>query len=284
MGCSNSKKLEDDELILIKNEKEDLISQLELIKKESILLSKKFLTNDNEIFKIGNRKIDELDNLIDIYNKPNKPNKKSKNILLNLENIKKDKLDEDIFNQLKEYKKTLEDSSKIFEDLILTCGKKIKEFKTSFEDIKNEITHVNQKYKEVLKILIQPFSYIIEEFDIKKFKNKKFKDYDMLKECRKLIDQLQKDFKYYVSLLKGFNNDIIHYNNTFLEMDDHLYNLIKNEIFEKIKEIITLLNEGIILIEEKSKRINTFNNDIKTKKISNKEYQKFVDIIKDEVL
>ena len=60
--------------------------------------------------------------------------------------------------------------------------------------------------------------------------------------------------------------------------------MIKNNLVIKIKKIFTLINEGIILIDEKTERINTFNKDIKTKKISTKEHKKFVDDIKEEVL
>ena len=281
-SSSNNKNLQKNKLI--KYSKEILIFELEQIKNKSISLTKKFLENDDQLFKIGNGKIDELENLIDICNKPINPNKENKNLLLDLDNIKKDKLDKDIFSQLKEYRKTLEDSRKIFEELMLTCGKKMKEIKTSFEDIKTEINNTNKKYKEALKILLKPLFYINEEFDIKKFRNKKFKDVDMLDQCKFLIDLLQKDFKIYVSLINRFNNKISCYNDFFIGMNDDLYDLIKNKLFIKIKEIFTLINEGIILIDEKSERINTFNKDIKTKKISNKEHKKFVDDIKDEVL
>jgi hypothetical protein len=171
-SSSNNKKLQDNRFI--NSSKKALIFILKQTKNKSISLTKEFLENDDQIFKIANGKIDELDNLIDICNKPNNPNKENKNLSLDLDNIKKDKLDKDIFNQLKEYKKTLEDSYIIFEELLLTCGKKMKEIKTSFEDIKTEISNTNKKYKEVLKILLKPLSYINEEFDINKFGNKKF--------------------------------------------------------------------------------------------------------------
>ena len=280
-SSSNSKKLQDNRFI--NSTKKALIFILKQTKNKSISLTKNFLENDDQIFKIANGKIDELDNLIDICNKPNNPNKENKNLSLDLDNIKKDKLDKDIFNQLKEYKKTLEDSYIIFEELLLTCGKKMKEIKTSFEDIKTEISNTNKKYKEVLKILLKPLSYINEEFDINKFGNKKFKETD-IDECIFLIQQLQEDFDCYVSLIKGFINNILYHNNMFIDLNDDFYDLIKNKLFVKIKEILALINEGIILIEKKLERINTFNNDIKTKKISTKEHQKFVDNIKDEVL
>jgi hypothetical protein len=280
-SSSNNKKMQDNRFI--NSSKKALIFILEQTKNKSISLTKNFLENDDQIFKIANGKIDELDNLIDICNKPNNPNKENKNLSLDLDNIKKDKLDKDIFNQLKEYKKTLEDSYIIFEELLLTCGKKMKEIKTSFEDIKTEISNTNKKYKEVLKILLKPLSYINEEFDIKKFGNKKFKETD-IDECIFLIEQLQEDFDYYVSLIKGFNSKILFHNNMFIDFNDDFYDLIKNKLFVKIKEILALINEGIILIEEKLERINTFNNDIKIKKISTKQHQKFVDNIKDEVL
>ena len=280
-SSSNNKKLQDNRFI--NSSKKALIFILKQTKNKSISLTKEFLENDDQIFKIANGKIDELDNLIDICNKPNNPNKENKNLSLDLDNIKKDKLDKVIFNQLKEYKKTLEDSYIIFEELLLTCGKKMKEIKTSFEDIKTEISNTNKKYKEVLKILLKPLSYINEEFDINKFGNKKFKETD-IDECIFLIQQLQEDFDDYVSLIKGFNSKILFHNNMFIDLNDDFYDLIKNKLFVKIKEILALINEGIILIEEKLERINTFNNDIKTKKISTKEHQKFVDNIKDEVL
>jgi len=281
-SSSNNKNLLDNKFI--ENRKEILIFQLEQIKNESISLTKKFLENDDPLFKIGKGNIDELENLIDICNKPNNPNKENKNLSLDLDNIKKDKLDKDVFNQLIGYKKTLEDSLKIFEELMLTCGRKLKEIKTSFEDIKTEISNTNKKYKESLKILLKPLSYINEEFDIKKFRNKKFKDVDILDQCKSSIYLLQNDFKSYVSLINIFNSQILCQNDYFIGVNDDLYNLIKNKLVLKIKEIFTLINEGIILIDEKAERINTFNNDIKTKKISNKEYKKFVDDIKDEVL
>ena len=119
-SSSNNKNLLENEFI--KYRKENLIFQLEEIKNESISLTKKFLENDDQLFKIGKGNIDELENLIDICNKPNNQNKENKNLLLDIDNIKKDKLDKDVFNQLIGYKKTLEDSSKIFEELMLTCG------------------------------------------------------------------------------------------------------------------------------------------------------------------
>ena len=281
-SSSNNKNLQENKLI--EYSKEILIFQLVQIKNKSISLTKKFLENDDQFFKIGKGKIDELEKLIDICNKPINPNKENKYLSLDLDNIKKDKLDKEIFSQLKEYRKTFEDSRKIFEELMLSCGKKMKEIKTSFEDIKTEISNTNKKYKEALKILLKPLFYINEEFDIKKFRNKKFKDVDMLDQCKFLIYLLQKDFKIYVLLINGFNKEILVHNDLFIGTNDNLYDLIKNNLVIKIKKIFTLINEGIILIDEKTERINTFNKDIKTKKISSKEHTKFVDDIKEEVL
>lgn len=213
-SSSNNKNLQENKLI--EYSKEILIFQLEQIKNKSISLTKKFLENDDQFFKIGKGKIDELENLIDICSKPINPNKENKNLSLDIDNIKKDKLDKELFSQLKEYRKTLEDSRKIFEELMLTCGKKMKEIKTTFGDIKTEISNTNKKYKEALKILLKPLFYINEEFDIKKFRNKKFKDVDMLDQCKFLIYLLQKDFKIYVLLINGFNNKISYHNYLFI--------------------------------------------------------------------
>ena len=117
MGTSSTKKLQENELII---EKEELIIQLDQIKSESIILQKKLLQNDN--LKVGNRKIEELENLREIYN-----NSKILSVSLdNLKNAQKYKIDNNIIYQLNEYKKTIEDSIKSFNELMHTCGEKMK--------------------------------------------------------------------------------------------------------------------------------------------------------------
>ena len=61
--------------------------------------------------------------------------------------------------------------------------------------------------------------------------------------------------KNYYTLVDGYNYDIKYNNNFFIEIDHNVYELIKNKMFEKIKENLTLLNEGIILISQISNRI-----------------------------
>lgn len=255
MGTSNSLNClnieEDTKNEVIEIPKEDELYPLWDLRKESIQLLNEIFSNDKkivEILEIKNGKMLELE-----YEDISHETKKEiKNFSIDLKNIRKDKINEDIFNQLNKYKKLNADFIKFFQELIFTLEKKSKEIKVSLEDIETEAEETYKKCKEIWEYLSQYLNYIIKGIEIRKFKQKYIEErinLYLFRTTENLLYDLFKGFKEVLMDDISIIEDIINIRNS-------VYSLLKNKILEKLKEIIFIINEGMTFISQISEKIN----------------------------
>jgi hypothetical protein len=255
MGTSNSLNClnieEDTKNEVIEIPKEDELYPLWDLRKESIQLLNEIFSNDKkivEILEIKNGKMLELE-----YEDISHETKKEiKNFSIDLKNIRKDKINEDILNQLNKYKKLNADFIKFFQELIFTLEKKSKEIKVSLEDIETEAEETYKKCKEIWEYLSQYLNYIIKGIEIRKFKQKYIEErinLYLFRTTENLLYDLFKGFKEVLMDDISIIEDIINIRNS-------VYSLLKNKILEKLKETIFIINEGMTFISQISEKIN----------------------------
>ena len=255
MGTSNSLNClnieEDTKNEVIEIPKEDELYPLWDLRKESIQLLNEIFSNDKkivEILEIKNGKMLELE-----YEDISHETKKEiKNFSIDLKNIRKDKINEDILNQLNKYKKLNADFIKFFQELIFTLEKKSKEIKVSLEDIETEAEETYKKCKEIWEYLSQYLNYIIKGIEIRKFKQKYIEErinLYLFRTTENLLYDLFKGFKEVLMDDISIIEDIINIRNS-------VCSLLKNKILEKLKETIFIINEGMTFISQISEKIN----------------------------
>ena len=271
MGTSNSLNClnieeEDSKNEVIEIPKEDELYPLNHLRNESIKLINEMFSNEKitEILEIKNGKMDGLE-----YNDiSNETGKEIKNLSIDLKKIKKDKINEDILNQLNKYKKLYEDSNKTCQELIVSLEKKSKVIKAPLEDIEKEAEETYKKCRDVWEYLSKYLNYIIKGIEIKKFKYKYLEDsssFYIFRSTENLLYTLFKGFKEFLMEDISLIEDI-------MKTRNNTYALLKSKTLEKLKEVISILNEGITFISEISEKINKSKN------------KKFFDEIKNELL
>lgn len=258
----------------------ELMNELAQIKNDAITLTNEVSANDDNIFKMIDKSIDGLECSLDVCNNPNREVQIpfTKIFSEHIECPETDKLLKKVVEEFNNYKQSFEQSSKEVLNLVETCRNKLKESKKPVEDIKNETDKSYIHYKEAIDILAHPLTHVIQGFDAEEFRKKDFKNKDVLKKFKQLLDELKSTFDKFNENLKGFNEDTLEIFNKITETDNSFSGFIEIKMLEKIKGIPSLLNDGIKILPETARRINKFYESIqKEKGDTTTKCQKFYD-------
>ena len=265
----------------------ELMNVIAQLKNETIKLTKEISSNDDQVINMVNNSIDGLECSLDVCNNPNREVQIpfTKIYTENLNYSETDKLMVKVADRFYGYKKSFEDSSQKVSEMVTNCRKKISGIKKPVEDIKVETENSYTKFKEAIDILLKPLTCVVEGFDVEMLRKKELKDKDKLKRLKELLDELKTTVEKYNTSLNGFNKDTLNLFQNVTQTDDAFSGFVETKMLQKVKEIPVLLNEGISLLPDVSRRINKFNENIKKEKGDTTEKkQDFYDKILTEVL
>ena len=265
----------------------ELMNVIAQLKNETIKLTKEISSNDDQVINMVNNSIDGLECSLDVCNNPNREIQIpfTKIYTENLNYSETDKLMVKVADRFYGYKKSFEDSSQKVSEMVTNCRKKISGIKKPVEDIKVETENSYTKFKEAIDILLKPLTCVVEGFDVEMLRKKELKDKDKLKRLKELLDELKATVEKYNTSLNGFNKDTLNLFQNVTQTDDAFSGFVETKMLQKVKEIPVLLNEGISLLPDVSRRINKFNENIKKEKGDTTEKkQDFYDKILIEVL
>ena len=265
----------------------ELMNVIAQLKNETIKLTKEISSNDDQVINMVNNSIDGLECSLDVCNNPNREIQIpfTKIYTENLNYSETDKLMVKVADRFYGYKKSFEDSSQKVSEMVTNCRKKISGIKKPVEDIKVETENSYTKFKEAIDILLKPLTCVVEGFDVEMLRKKELKDKDKLKRLKELLDELKTTVEKYNTSLNGFNKDTLNLFQNVTQTDDAFSGFVETKMLQKVKEIPVLLNEGISLLPDVSRRINKFNENIKKEKGDTTEKkQDFYDKILTEVL
>ena len=265
----------------------ELMNVIAQLKNETIKLTKEISSNDDQVINMVNNSIDGLECSLDVCNNPNREIQIpfTKIYTENLNYSETDKLMVKVADRFYGYKKSFEDSSQKVSEMVTNCRKKISGIKKPVEDIKVETENSYTKFKEAIDILLKPLTCVVEGFDVEMLRKKELKDKDKLKRLKELLDELKATVEKYNTSLNGFNKDTLNLFQNVTQTDDAFSGFVETKMLQKVKEIPVLLNEGISLLPDVSRRINKFNENIKKEKGDTTEKkQDFYDKILTEVL
>ena len=265
----------------------ELMNVIAQLKNETIKLTKEISSNDDQVINMVNNSIDGLECSLDVCNNPNREIQIpfTKIYTENLNYSETDKLMVKVADRFYGYKKSFEDSSQKVSEMVTNCRKKISGIKKPVEDIKVETENSYTKFKEAIDILLKPLTCVVEGFDVEMLRKKELKDKDKLKRLKELLDELKTTVEKYNTSLNGFNKDTLNLFQNVTQTDDAFSGFVETKMLQKVKEIPVLLNEGISLLPDVSRRINKFNENIKKEKGDTTEKkQDFYDKILIEVL
>ena len=265
----------------------ELMNVIAQLKNETIKLTKEISSNDDQVINMVNNSIDGLECSLDVCNNPNREVQIpfTKIYTENLNYSETDKLMVKVADRFYGYKKSFEDSSQKVSEMVTNCRKKISGIKKPVEDIKVETENSYTKFKEAIDILLKPLTCVVEGFDVEMLRKKELKDKDKLKRLKELLDELKTTVEKYNTSLNGFNKDTLNLFQNVTQTDDAFSGFVETKMLQKVKEIPVLLNEGISLLPDVSRRINKFNENIKKEKgDSTEKKQDFYDKILTEVL
>ena len=265
----------------------ELMNVIAQLKNETIKLTKEISSNDDQVINMVNNSIDGLECSLDVCNNPNREVQIpfTKIYTENLNYSETDQLMVKVADRFYGYKKSFEDSSQKVSEMVTNCRKKISGIKKPVEDIKVETENSYTKFKEAIDILLKPLTCVVEGFDVEMLRKKELKDKDKLKRLKELLDELKTTVEKYNTSLNGFNKDTLNLFQNVTQTDDAFSGFVETKMLQKVKEIPVLLNEGISLLPDVSRRINKFNENIKKEKGDTTEKkQDFYDKILTEVL
>ena len=265
----------------------ELMNNLASLKNDVITLTNEVSTHDDSIYKMIDESIDGLECSIDVCSNPNREVQLpfTKIYTENIVCPEDDLLLKKVVDKFKGYKKSFEESSKKVTELINTCRKQLKDIKQPVEDIKNETDNSYTRYKEALNILAYPLTYVIKGFDADEFRQKEFKDSNILNKFKKLLEELNGTFDNFKKTLKEFNENTVTIFRNVTDTDKSFSTFIEEKMLSKIKEIPSLLYDGIKILPESSRKINKFYENIKKKGGDvTEESQKFYDEILNDIL
>ena len=265
----------------------ELMNVIAQLKNETIKLTKEISSNDDQVINMVNNSIDGLECSLDVCNNPNREVQIpfTKIYTENLNYSETDQLMVKVADRFYGYKKSFEDSSQKVSEMVTNCRKKISGIKKPVEDIKVETENSYTKFKEAIDILLKPLTCVVEGFDVEMLRKKELKDKDKLKRLKELLDELKTTVEKYNTSLNGFNKDTLNLFQNVTQTDDAFSGFVETKMLQKVKEIPVLLNEGISLLPDVSRRINKFNENIKKEEGDTTEKkQDFYDKILTEVL
>ena len=265
----------------------ELMNDLASLKNDVISLTNEISAHDDNIYKMIDESIDGLECSLDVCNNPNRevliPFTKIYSEYINCPTD--DQLLKKVIDEFNGYKKSFEESSQKVVDLVKTCREQLKGTKQPVEDIKNETDKSYTNYKEALNILAYPLTYVIKGFDAEEFRKKDFKDKNVLKKFKELLDELKTTFDKFKYTLKQFNEDTLSIFKNVTETDNSFSSFIEKKMLGKIKDIPMLLYEGVKILPETSRKINKFYENIQKKQgDTSEECQKFYDEVLNNLL
>ena len=245
----------------------ELMNDLATLKNQCITSTKQVSDNDEKIHEKIDKTLDNLECSLDVCYYPNREVQipLSKIYTEDIPHAYNDELMIKVVERFNSFKLAFEGTSQKLTDLIYTYRQKLSDLAEPVNGIKNETDRLYPKFKEALNILAQPLSIVVEGFEVEEFRKKNFKNEDVLKKFRELLEELKAAFEKYNPALNSFNdvtNDLF---DTVSQSGNSFSNFIDEKMLEKIKQIPIILNEGISIIPETSKKLNKFNEEIKTR-------------------
>ena len=251
----------------------ELMNELATIKNEAITLTSEISKNDDNIMKMVYESVDNLECSSDVCRNPNREVQIPFSKVYSEDLIYKehDAVMKKVAEKYNGYKESFEESSKKVIDLIYSCRQKMKGLLAPVDDIKNETDKAYINFKDALNTLAQPLTNVVEGVEVNEFRKKDFKDQNVLNKLKELLERLKENFEKYNNSLKGFNTKTLDLFQTVTKTDNTFSNFIEVKMLEKIKGIPSLLNEGINLLPDTTRKINGYN---KSKKVDEKNQDK----------
>ena len=245
----------------------ELMNEIARQKNECITATKQVSENDEKIHETIDKTVDNLECSMDVCHNPNREVQipLSKIYTEDIPHANNDELMIKVVDRFNSYKSAFENTSQQLTDLIYTYRKKLSDLAEPVTNIKNETDKLYPKFKEAINILAQPLTIVVEGFEVEEFRKKNFKNKEVLAKFKQLLDDLKNTFDIYNPALQNFNEVTNNLFTTVSQSGNSFSNFIEEKMLEKIKQIPTILNEGISIIPETCKNINKFNEEIKKK-------------------
>ena len=245
----------------------ELMNEIARLKNECIISTKQVSENDEKIHESIDKTVDNLEGSLDVCYYPNREVQipLSKIYTEDIPHANNDELMIKVVDRFNSFKSAFEGTSQKLTDLIYTYRQKLSDLTEPVNGIKNETDKLYPKFKEAINILAQPLSIVVEGFEVEEFRQKNFKNEDVLNKFRQLLEELKAAFEKYNPALNSFNEVTNNLFETVSQSGNSFSNFIEEKMLEKIKQIPGILNDGISIIPETSKNLNKFNEEIKAK-------------------
>jgi len=258
----------------------ELMNEIAQLKNDTIKLTKEVSGNDDKIHSLVNNAIDGLECSMDVCNNPKREVQIpfTKIYTEHLKYTENDEIMKKVVDKFNGYKESFERTSKDISDLVIKCREKLGDIKKPVEDIKIETENSYSKFQQAIDVLQKPLTIVVEGLDVNELRKKELKDKNKLKRLKELLDELKATVDKYNESLKGFNKDTLELFTGVTDTNNTFSSFIETKMLEKIKDIPKLLNEGITLLPEVTRKLNKFNDNISKKKgDTTKEKQDFYD-------
>lgn len=235
----------------------DLMNSLAQVKNEAQELTKSFSENDDKIAPLVDNSVELLECSLDSCRNPCREVQKpiTKLFTETIEKKEGDKLLNKVADSFNDYKRTYEESAEQVSELVNTCRQKYATLKAPVSDIMKETEACYTKYKEAIDNLTRPLQRIISGFEINEFRKKNFKDPEILKKFKTLLEQLQETFISYNSTSRKFNEETY---NIFVKVENNnlaFSGYMEKEMLKHIQNIPKILNRAICLLPEVAREI-----------------------------
>ena len=261
----------------------ELMDKIEQLKKESTKLSKEISENEDKIQNLIYQSFDDLENCMDLCKYSEKEVQVPLTKVLNLPfKNSEDELMKNVIDKFDGYSKTFEESSQTMVDLLGHCRKKYGEMYKPVFDIKVEIDNSYTKFQEHLDTLSKPLKMFIENLNVEELKEKELKDNDQLQTLKNLLDDLKENIQKYNKSLEGFNIDTLKLFEDITNSNIIISEYIETKLLGKIKDILEILNEDILLLPEIKEKLNKFNDNMRNTRKQKEEYydKSLIEILK----